>query len=106
VGTPALLLVASLAVQGCTSGDYAVPAAAPSEASQLATWCGTRGAQVRCLTDVGGTSIVMIPSAGESRGLVLWDPGGPGLGLPDADMPLDLQQDLLGTSAGLEEQRP
>ncbi len=38
-----------------------------------------------CLETVTGARGVVIRAHGQSRGLVWWDPGGPGLGLPDAE---------------------
>lgn len=85
-------------VAACSSpGEIERPQGSPSEvggpvASQsYSEWCKSRSG----VTCFGGTDsrpgLVLIHStAPRSNGLVLWDPGGPGLGLPDPAMTFDL----------------
>lgn len=95
----ALLAVAVLAA-GCseehpavgeTAGPTTQPTATASDPAQgtVETWCPTRREKVDCLSIPGGRHVVVVraTAGGSSDGLVFWDPGGPGLALPDADAP-------------------
>ncbi len=97
---PALVLAVSLALVGaaCSNTERAATAisdperaatATPDEGKVGSTWCDQREDPLSCVVVEGEFLGVVYPGAPDSDQLVLWDPGGPGLGLPDGDMPFD-----------------
>lgn len=52
------------------------------------TWCASRPEPITCLHQGGKVVGVVVHPSKPSQGLVFWDPGGPGLGLPDSTAPL------------------
>lgn len=85
-------LIALGSVAGCSNDHRATePTARPSESAvvnRLDTWCQARGREVRCHRLSTGRAVVVIPAAGRSRGVVLWDGGGPGQRLPPNSVPV------------------
>lgn len=90
------LLACGLLLGGCggtsdhTSRAQPTTVAVPSSAEQgLAPaparpdWCATRGQSLDCVSSGSVLSGVVYRGDPADSSLVLWDPGGPGLGLPD-----------------------
>lgn len=91
------VVAAALLVTGTLSGTERAPRSASSQPSVGAkvaavdkSWCDHRHERLRCIADEAGLRAVVYRGNPASKDLVFWDPGGPGLGLPDADASLDI----------------
>lgn len=97
------------AVAGCSEQHPATapdhpPSSGPSDVAEssansharplvndsVESWCEGRPEKVTCLPVSQGRHVVLIEAMEGSRspGIVFWDPGGPGLALPDLETPL------------------
>ena len=94
----AVALLATVGVAaGCSSEGPAASPRSKSSPDQLQAganveaWCDSRPEPVTCLPIEHARYVIVIhaQSKAPSNGLVFWDPGGPGLPLPDAEAPLD-----------------
>lgn len=87
--SPAVVLASALILVGVLLGQAGCHARNDAaSASAAAAWCEQHS--VRCVVDKSGDVAVVVQHRRGSQGLVWWDPGGPGLGLPDALVDLHL----------------